>query len=186
MKIKLLIAALTTVILSGCAVTSSGLTGDQLYELTHRTYEGVSKDQVLSAAQKLLRLADGDDFKITRTEYDVSATRNWVNLLSFINQGTDYWKIDVIEESGEVMIAVNVYTEAGMISNWGSNINVKKDLIETTALYDVFWARLEYLIGKRDDWMSCEKADERIKLGITSGSNDALCNSINIDDDTPS
>jgi hypothetical protein len=59
-------------------------------------------------------------------------------------------------------------------------------MIKTTALYDVFWARLEYLLDKRDDWMDCEKANERVDKGITSGSNEALCHPYNLENDTPS
>ena len=54
-----------------------------------------------------------------------------------------------------------------------------------TAIYDVFWSRLDYLLGKRKDWMTCKVADERVKQNITSGTNEALCNSFNMNDKLP-
>ena len=58
--------------------------------------------------------------------------------------------------------------------------------VDGTALYDVFWARMDYLLGKRAKWMDCKEADRRVKQGIVWGSNENLCNSFNIKDDRPS
>lgn len=186
MKFSILGALVAIALLFGCATIDSGLTGDQLYELTHRDYSGVTKEQVLSAVEELFRLADGDDFNITKTDNDLIATRYWQKIHPIYPQGTDYWKIDVIEDGDAAMVAANLYTAAGTITDFGTNLTLSTNLIKTTALYDVFWARLEYLLGNRDDWMDCEKANERVDQGITSGSNEALCHPYNLDNDAPS
>ena len=54
-----------------------------------------------------------------------------------------------------------------------------------TAIYDVFWSRMDYLLGLRQDWMTCQMADERVKSGATWGTNEALCNSFNVKDAVP-
>ncbi|AEC22239.1 hypothetical protein PT7_P003 (plasmid) [Pusillimonas sp. T7-7] len=54
-----------------------------------------------------------------------------------------------------------------------------------TAIYDVFWARMDYLLGKNDKWMTCEEANSRVKAAITWGPNEALCNSFNMKDAAP-
>lgn len=45
---------------------------------------------------------------------------------------------------------------------------------------------MDYLLGVRPDWMNCKMADERVKEGVVWGANEALCNSFNIKDETPS
>lgn len=54
--------------------------------------------------------------------------------------------------------------------------------VEGTAIYDVFWSRLDYLLGLRSDWMTCKMADEKVKEKIVWGANDAMCNSFNVKD----
>lgn len=49
----------------------------------------------------------------------------------------------------------------------------------------MFFARLDYLLGKGGAWMTCKDADERVKSGATWGNNEALCNSFNITDAHP-
>ena len=185
MKLNSFNAAITATILTGCSATSSGLTGDELYELTHRTYEGVSTHQVLDAVHRLLRLADGDDFTVYRSPSSntLKASRNWMKYKGiYIEEGNDYWSVDVIENNGVVSVAAKVETE-----KWGMGLigTYTSSPIETTALYDVFWARLDYLLGKRDEWMDCDEANARVDQGVTSGTNAALCSSQSLDDNRP-
>jgi hypothetical protein len=58
-------------------------------------------------------------------------------------------------------------------------------MYEGTAIYDLFWARMAYLLGQRDMWMSCAESDARVKAGLVWGMNEALCNSFNVKDETP-
>jgi hypothetical protein len=54
-----------------------------------------------------------------------------------------------------------------------------------TALYDLFWNRVEYLLGLNNTWMDCKSADQRVRRNEAWGDISALCSSFNGDDDTP-
>ena len=56
--------------------------------------------------------------------------------------------------------------------------------LNSTAIYDLFWGRMDYLLGRRDRWMTCDEAKARRKAGTTYGLLEALC-SVTTDDLAP-
>jgi hypothetical protein len=57
--------------------------------------------------------------------------------------------------------------------------------VQGTAIYDVFWGRMDYLLGLRSDWMTCAMANSRVSDKLVWGDNSALCNSFNMKDQRP-
>jgi len=181
--------------LMGCATPRPQLSREEWLAVSSRNYEGVTKDQALNAAEKLFRLADGDDFKIVHTEDGLYATRNWgaYMVIAFV-AGTDYWQVKVTPTNNGIKAFVQVNTQSQgampMTTTDGAMTATMMPMsgspVEGTAIYDVFWSRMDYLLGKRPDWMNCHCANERVKQGIVWGTNEALCNSFNMKDETPS
>jgi hypothetical protein len=44
---------------------------------------------------------------------------------------------------------------------------------------------MDYLLGRRQFWMDCLEANERVGTRVVWGDNSALCNGFNIKDDVP-
>ena len=38
--------------------------------------------------------------------------------------------------------------------------------VDGTTIYEIFWARMTYLLGQRDTWMTCAESDARVKAGV--------------------
>lgn len=182
------------IMLAGCATTRPQLSREEWLAMSSRHYDGITKDQVICAAEKLFRLADGDDFSIVHTEDGIYAVRNWIVYLVFAaGMGTDYWQLKVTTTDNGAKATVQVNTQAQSITPmattsgaWtATTMPMAGTPVGGTAIYDVFWSRMDYLLGKRPDWMNCQMADERVKQGIAWGTNVALCNSFNVKDETP-
>ena len=186
--------ALVAAVLAGCATTRPQLTRDEWLATTSRTYEGVSKEQVIGAAERLFRLADGDDFNIAHNDDGIYASRNWTAYVVIAAaMGIDYWQLSVTPAGAGVKVRVQVNTQAQGVTPmattngaWTATTTAMAGSpVMGTAIYDAFWSRMDYLLGKRPDWMTCQIADERVKQKVTWGSNEALCNSFNLKDDVP-
>lgn len=191
MKIYLLVALV--ILLSGCA-TRPQLTREEWVGVTTREYEERTPAQVLAAAEKLFRLADGDDFTIAHAADGLSATRGWAAFFIIGGaNGTDYWTVRAAPGAKGTVATVQASTQSttiapmmiGGIGMIPAALPGQGAPIDGTALYDVFWARMDYLLGRRPAWMTCEEADERVRKSVTWGSNEALCNSFNLADETP-
>lgn len=192
---KVIIGLSLAVLLGGCATQHPPQTRDEWLSTTTRNYSGVTKDQALAAAEKLFRLADGDDFAIAHTQNGIQATRPWlVYIVISAVSGTDSWGVTA-EPSGDMLrVSAQVNTQSQAIApmpttdsgTWTAGAMPMSGVpVGGTAIYDVFWARMDYLLGKSEEWMTCDKANKRVDAGITWGSNECLCNSFNMKDELP-
>lgn len=184
---------LALMVLSACA-TPRYMDRTEWLSVTTREFQGKSKEEVISAAQKLLRLADGDDFHIAHTDNGFHASRRWTAYMVIAAEfGTDHWLFETTDIPGGVRARVQVSTQsqaatpvATTSGAWTATTGpLMGSPVDGNALYDVFWARMEYLLGYRNEWMTCEVADKRVRADIVWGRNAALCNSFNVADDRP-
>lgn len=193
MKRLLAVACLGAAVLTGCAAPQRLMTIDEAAVATHRVFKGVTTEQALAAAERVLWLADGDDFAIDRERDELMATRNWTIylVLGFVT-GTDQWivKARPVDGGTDVTFAVGSVAQPA-----GARITPRRDgdprprvmgsMHEGTAIYDLVWSRMAYLLGQRDSWMTCADSAARVASGVVWGEVVALCNSFNVKDQMP-
>jgi len=188
----------------GCA-TQKQLTREESLKLrneqietTTKIYNNVSKEQVLIAVDRLFRLCDSDDFKIAHMENAVTGERRWlIYLVLAAAAGQDQWIVAAEEDAvnKKVKVVVRVTQTAStfipMATTGGSNTWTVATLpgVESTvpgkALYFIFFKRLDYLLGKTDNWLDCDTASKIIEEQKMEGSIECLCNPFNIIDAKP-
>lgn len=190
MKKKTLLPLLVISLLTACATTPQ-LSSEERETVTSREYVDVTRDQVLLAGKELFRLADGDDFIVIQSPYDgrLYAKRNWhLYLVLAWLKGIDYWLLTATSSEKGVKATVQAnrkWLESYDSHDYSKMVSMQGEPINDTAIYDIFWARIDYLLGKRQDWMTCKISDDRNKQKIVWGDNDALCNSANMKDNSP-
>lgn len=188
-----LLAAAT--LLFGCAtVPDPTMSREESLAATSRTYD-VPKETVIAAAEKVLRLADGDDFKLTHNSDGFLATRGWtVYLVIAAAMGTDHWSVRVDEQNGKSRINIAIGTTSSAITpmatttpgTWtASSLPAGSSPPRGRATYDLFFQRMDYLLGYRPTWTDCKTAYEEVKAKKTWGSPEELCNGFNINDEKP-
>ena len=108
--------------------------------------------------------------------------------------GTDTWMIRAVENGhGGTRVSVGVGTQAGSVSGVVTGPNTAAPLtmpsiggsVNGTAIYDLFWTRMDYILGRDQVWMTCSEADKKLYDHLVWGDNSALCNVFNIKDDVP-
>ncbi len=165
----LLAIVMMLTLISGCAARRA-LTRAQYMTMVSRTYEGVKPKEAIAAAEKLLRLADEEDITFQHSEQGFRAHRAW--LLYFVlaaATGTDIWTVTAAPVEGGAKVTMYLHRVGGGIIPSGVFP------ADTMAIYDLFWGRMDYLLGRRDRWMTCEEAQSRVNQGITFGSLEYLC-----------
>lgn len=185
---------LSAVLLAGCAAKPQ-LTRDEWLAVTTRYYPDTTVDQALATAEKVLRLADGDDFEIMHQPQALYGVRKWsVYLVLAADFGTDYWNVQAIPENGGVRMTLQVTRQkaaivplsttdgaftAGALPGAGTPA-------KGTVTYALFWDRLSYLLGETVDWVDCGAVKARyIETGQAWGSDDYLCSTLTINDKHP-
>lgn len=189
-----LLVPLALLTLSACATSPPPtLTRQEYLTTTTRDYPNHSPEQVIAAAEQLMQLADGSDFKFADNRTGFVATRNWLIYAVLTDIfGVDTWIVNTEVIPNGARVSVQVGTQISILLPMISGQNTSAtpsaavaNPVQGTAIYDVFWARMDYLLGLRPDWMTCQMADARVSAKIVWGINDALCNSSNMKDQLP-
>src|SRR5262245_58259573 len=135
-----------------------------------RTYPGIPPAQVYAAAEELFRLADGDDITISLIATGgVRAVRSWWFLQA---AGEDIWTVHAAPEG---LVTVELDRRLTM-----ALVPYRSLPLDGPAVYDLFWRRMNYLLGQSATWTSC--ADYQ-RLAHPPGRLDPLCELT--DDRTP-
>lgn len=195
MRIRTAIVSLCAICFAaGCATKHPTMTREEWLNTTTRHYENKTKEDVFAAAEKLFTLSDGDDYTFQHTDDALFATRQWsMYMIIAAASGTDHWVLTAKETDKGVKATVRASTNSSSIIPMGTTggdysaatTPMAGTPITGNSLYELFWARMDYLLGLRTDWMTCEESDARKKSGETWGWNDPLCNSLNVKDDNP-
>lgn len=190
-----LVVAGVLLALTGCAANQKTMTRDEFIGATQRHYDGVTEKQFYEAAEQLFMLSDGDDTAFAYPgEHAMIAQRDWsIYMVLAYAQGVHAWQISTTPtESG---VEGNVY-----VSMQGSAVNgmptfnggvsthtspTMQDVVNAPAVYELFWSRMDYLLGKSDTWFTCEAWDAKLDTGETYGTMEPLCLALNTDDLLP-
>jgi hypothetical protein len=139
-----------------------------------RIYAGEDKARVIAAAEAVLKHADGAD---TRFEYSLGgfvATRPFsLNALVAGVNGEDRWTFSVRGNKAGAATALRV------IRSGTATAANKRSRFRDNAVYigsfRLFYARVEYVLGRRVDWVSCHRASTVLNLPEDSPGTDLLC-----------
>lgn len=193
-KWTVLAAGLIAVFVSACA-SPPQMSRDEWLASTTRIYPDKTPDDVFRAAERLFRLADGDDFQISYTRDAMHAFRPWsVYVVLAAVTGTDIWTVSTETGADSVRVFVELRTTTTPIGavptgNGGAapltGPATGGGMVQGTAIYDLFWTRMDYLLGHSDHWETCPEADAKVTAKAVWGSNEALCNSFNVKDAAP-
>lgn len=169
------------------------LTREEWQAAGQMTFNDVSKKELIEKAQQVLTLADGEDVKFTFRNNGFSASRPWlVYAVIAITNGTDYWVFDVEDKDGSLLATVQASSASSAITPYavGGQVGTVSTTsfgtpIQGTAIYDMFWGRLDYLLDRRKDWPDCRSGLQKIRRGETWGNLDQICDSVTLIDDAP-
>lgn len=189
---KIIFAVLVLTMMFGCA-TRKTMTREEYLSTTQRTYANKTQTDVLNAAERVFILSDGDDYQFHHTDNTLSASRRWLVYLVFgAAMGTDYWTVQSTDVKGGTKASVLLSTSAGSVLGTAFNNTpgvvtspAMGDFATGPAVYDLFWNRMDFILGKSDKWMTCEDLGQLIEKKITWGNAEALCNSFNVKDNLP-
>lgn len=182
-----------TVALAACVTKHKKMTREEWLQVGQHSYVGIKKEVLIDKAQKVLELADGDDFHFSYTPNGFVASRNW--FLYYVigsTQGTDYWTFNVEEKDGKLVADVRASTTAGTLTAYSNGMGASTVTtptigipIEGTALFNLYWRSLDYVLGLTDRWEDCRDGLERVKRDETWGYLVNICDSVTLNNSYP-
>lgn len=166
----LILAALAC---AGCA-SEPPMSRDEYLSRTNRSYV-VDREQLIRAARKVLELADPSDTVFIDSNEGFDAHRSWsAYFVIGAERGIHHWAIRTRQDGDKAAITVQVTEEvnamtAAPIMGGQAAIPMQSNLpgrpLRGMSIYDLYFARLEYLLGQSKEWPDCEDWKGRRSLG---------------------
>lgn len=178
-----LVSILCIIILTGCASRQltpeeAAAVREQQIKSMSREYPGKTSRDILLAADRVFRLAD-NDYSCVHSENGLLAKRDVIMYYIFTSAiGDNTWELSTKVDGDKTK--VSVVSRYSITTNPGGT---HRDTVLNSELYDLFFSRLDYLLGISKEWTSCDQAKQRFCVGTPTCVFDNLC--VNADDAMP-
>lgn len=174
---------LALVVFQLSCVTQRKITREEWQKLGNREYQNIDKETLIKNAEKVLVLSDPKDFTFAYTRDGFVGKRNWmVYAVLSVVAGTDNWGFEVKQEGNKLHATISPSRRVGSTTAYSSGGGVgavtdpgAEAAIQDPATYLMFWDRLEYMLGLKDQWTDCNDGYEKVKRKETWGNMYMLC-----------
>jgi hypothetical protein len=151
-----------SVALAGCAAAPHQVRDrdDYLAEAT-RVFPGETRERVLKAAETVLRISDPTDFEFRYTLTGFTGLRRYfIYAVVASASGREKWEFLTEPDPAGLRASVSI-SEDGTASG-GYSSNRYENAMASIPLYRLFWSRVEYMLAKRPDWITCDQAEAEL------------------------
>jgi hypothetical protein len=162
------ISTLVCLVLTGCASAPHEVRDrdDYLAEAS-RVYPAETRERVLRAAETVLRISDPNDFEFryTLTGF-VGLRRYFIYAVLASASGREKWEFMTEPEPAGLRASVSI-SEEGTASG-GYSASRYENAMASVPLYRLFWSRVDYMLRKRADWLTCQQAGTELAATNTN------------------
>lgn len=174
--------------LAGCGTAAHQIRNrsDFIAEGT-RTYQGETRERVIQAAEIVLKLSDPKDFEFRHNAAGFTGLRRYVIYAVIASAvGREKWEFNTETPAPGAIRASVTISEAGTTSG-GYSTTPYEGTMASVPLYRLFWNRMDYMLGRRPDWVTCDQATEALQATDTNplGALGGLCGATSEGRDAP-
>jgi hypothetical protein len=132
-----------------------------------KDFPGETRERVISAAETVLKISDPDDFEFRYTMTGFTGLRRYfIYAVLAAAQGREKWEFTTEQLPNGMRAAITV-SEAGTTVG-GNSSTPYEGQMASVPLYRLFWARVEYVLGRRSDWVTCDEAAKPLQASNTN------------------
>jgi hypothetical protein len=146
---------------------------DWLREAT-RVWPGESKARVIAAAEAVVKHSDPRDIKVEYSKQGFVARRKFfIYAVLAAVDGEDRWTFHASENSEGASASVRVI-QRGTAQSGRFGERFRENEV-TVGSFRLFYARVDYMLGRRPDWITCSEAPAKLGLPAEAPGLQALC-----------
>jgi len=195
---KVLFIVIFALLITGCATTHKQTRADIValrdarQEASIHYFKNVTLSEVEQAVIKLFTLLDGGDVEFDVRSNKILVSRWWTYYAVFtVGFGMDYWEFVLTPDSEGIRVSSAFTSErndgpfAGRVTTpFKENIGIGGNIHDgaSEADYYLLYSRIEYLLGQRGTWMTCEEVK---RIHRNSGEEIVLCDRIGLENKYP-
>lgn len=147
---KVTVACASIILLAGCATIPRQMSREEALAVSTRTYTGVTTERVFEAATEVFKLSDNPtDINISYPDSETMLAVRWT--APFPVHIWYHWTIKAVPAHKGTQVSTSIVTTAH-----GFAVPSGVTPYSSPAAQKLFYARLDYLLGKSTDWPTCE------------------------------
>ena len=132
-----------------------------------RVFPGETRERVLKAAETVLRISDPADFEFRYTLTGFTGLRRYfIYAVLASASGREKWEFQTEADPTGLKASISI-SEEGTSSGGYSRSNYEAAMA-SVPLYRLFWNRVEYMLNRRPDWVTCEQAAAELQSSDTN------------------
>jgi hypothetical protein len=159
---------LTAAMLCGCAAPHQIRDRSDFLAEAQREYPGETRERLITAAETVLKISDPADFEFRHTLAGFTGLRRYfIYAVLAAAEGREKWEFTTEQLPNGVMRAAITVSEAGTTVG-GNSSTPYEGQMASIPLYRLFWARVEYVLGRRSDWITCDEAAKPLQASNTN------------------
>jgi hypothetical protein len=146
---------------------------DWLKEAT-RVWSGETKARVIAAAEAVVKHSDPGDITVEYSKSGFSARRKFfIFAVLATAEGEDRWTFSASENSEGASASVRIVQRGTARSgNFSERFRDNQALVGSLRL---FYARVDYMLGKRAEWVTCSGAVAQLSLPAEAPGLQSMC-----------
>jgi hypothetical protein len=179
-----LLLILSLCVVAGCAHPERTTSHADWTKEATRRWAGESKARVIAAAEAVVKHADPADTKLEYNRSGFTARRKFfIYAVIAAANGEDRWTFSASENLEGASAAVRIIQRGTTVAGQASqNFRDNQTMIGSLRL---FYARLDYMLGKRPDWITCSEAVAKLALPREAPGLQSLCSITHQGSDAP-
>lgn len=139
-----------------------------------RAYPGEDKERLISAAEAILRQSDPNNIDVRYSPDGFTALRRYfIYAIIATQSGREKWDFSASNTAGGTRASLTI-TEAGVGSSAYSSAAYDRPMA-SVPLYRLFWGRVDYMLGRRPDWITCDQAQAELLSNSAPDTLSGLC-----------
>jgi hypothetical protein len=133
-----------------------------------REYRGETRERLIKAAETVLKISDPQDFEFRYTLTGFTGLRRYsIYAVLAASQGREKWDFQTEEAAGALRASVAISEAGESYGGYGSRTPYENRMA-SIPLYRLFWSRVDYMLGRRPDWVTCAEADTELQQTNTN------------------
>ncbi len=165
---------LLPILLSACARAERVTSHAEWMREATRIWPGETKARVIAAAEAVVKHADPRDTKLEYSRQGFVARRKFAYyaLIATID-GEDRWTFHASENAHGASASVRLI-QRGVAATGRIGEHFRENQVYLGTLR-LFFARIDHLLGRRDDWILCQDAVAKLSLPAEAPGLQGLC-----------
>lgn len=157
------VASITSIALAACTSLPEMTTREEFLSQTTKTYSGESKERLIKAAELTVRSTGARNLDFRHATDGFTAFRPYVIYMVIAAKvGREKWVFAASETPNAASASISLSDEADAITSTGST---RTDVsVKYAPVYQLFWRRMDYLLGRSPVWPSCTDARRELEV----------------------